>query len=91
MKPLAIMIPYCGNCSRKSKKEGLSKDECFCDVLVDTPMKGVVTIDTDGTRCVEMGVYEPIQQQKKHETGIPQRKWFLCNRPQIHEMLTSVL
>ncbi len=62
MKPLEAMIPYCGNCSRKIKKEGLSKDEYYCDVFIDTPMKGVVTSDTDGTHCVELGVYEPIQQ-----------------------------
>ena len=65
MKPLEKMIPYCGNCSRKIKKEGMSKDEYYCDVLIDTPMKGVVTIDTDGTRCVELGVYKPLLQQTK--------------------------
>lgn len=27
MKPHEAMIPYCGNCSRKTKKEGLAKDE----------------------------------------------------------------
>lgn len=62
MKPLEAMIPYCGNCSRKIKKEGLSKDEYYCDVFIDTPMKGIVTSDTDGTCCVELGVYKPIQQ-----------------------------
>ena len=56
------MIPYCGNCSRKINKEGLAKDEYYCDVLIDTPMKGVVTIDTDGTHCVEQGVYKPTQR-----------------------------
>ena len=60
MKPLEKMIPYCGNCSRKEKKEGLAKDECHCDILIDTPMKGVVTEDTDGTHCVELRVYKPI-------------------------------
>lgn len=55
------MIPYCGNCSRKTKKEGLAKDEYYCDVLIDTPMKGVVTSDIDGTRCVELEIYRPIQ------------------------------
>ena len=57
------MIPYCGNCSRKTKEEGLAKDEFYCDVVIDTPMKGVVTFDIDGMHCVEMGVYEPIQQE----------------------------
>lgn len=59
-----IMIPYCGNCSRKTKKEGLSKNEYYCDVMVDTPMRGVVTSDIDGTKCVEVGAYEPIQHNK---------------------------
>ena len=62
MKAFGNMIRYCGNCSRKIKKEGLAKDEYYCDVFIDTPMKGVVTSDTDGTHCVELGVYEPIQQ-----------------------------
>lgn len=61
MKALETMIPYCGNCSRKIKKEGLAKDEYYCDVLIDTPMKGVVTPDIDGTNCVERGFYNPIQ------------------------------
>ena len=64
MKTLETMIPYCGNCSRKIKKDGLAKDEYYCEVLVDTPTKGVVSSDIDGTQCVEMGTYEPIQYNK---------------------------
>ena len=59
---LEIMIPYCGNCSRKTKKKGMTKDEYFCDVLIDTPRRGVVTSDIDGTYCEEMGVYKPINR-----------------------------
>lgn len=59
MKALETMIPSCGNCSRKTMKEGLAKDEYCCDVLIDTPMKGVVTSDTDGTRCMGLGVCKP--------------------------------
>ena len=55
MKALETMIPYCGNCLRKIKKEGLAKDEYYCDVLIDTPMKGIVTSDTDGTLCIKLG------------------------------------
>lgn len=55
------MIPYCGKCSHKTKKEGLAKNEYYCDVLIDTPLKGVVTSDVDGTRCVELGLYKPIK------------------------------
>lgn len=57
------MIPYCGNCSRKAKKAGLANGEFFCDIIFDTPMKGIVTFDTDGARCLELGVYKPIQQK----------------------------
>lgn len=60
-KTLEIMIPYCGNCSRKTKKEGLSKNEYYCDVLADTPMRGVVTSDIDGTHCIESDAYVPVQ------------------------------
>lgn len=56
------MIPYCGNCLHKTKKDGLAKDEYYCNVVIDTPMKGVVTSDTDGTHCVESGVYKPIRK-----------------------------
>ena len=59
------MIPYCGNCSRKTKKEGLANGEYYCVVVNDTPMKGVVTSDVDGTRCVELDLYKPIQQEKE--------------------------
>ncbi len=63
MKTLENMIPYCGSCSRKIKKEGLAKDEYYCDALIDTPMKGVVTSDIDGTHCIELGVYRPLNQE----------------------------
>ena len=53
------MIPYCGNCSRKTKKEGLANGEYYCDVVKDTPMNGIVTADTDGTHCVELDIYKP--------------------------------
>ena len=65
MKPLEKTIPYCGNCSRKIKKEGMANDEYYCDVLINTPMKGIVTSDIDGTHCVELDVYIPIQQKKE--------------------------
>ena len=61
MKIHENMIPYCANCSRKTKKEGLAKDEYYCDVLIDTPRRGVVSSDIDGTHCVELGIYNPIQ------------------------------
>ena len=63
MKTLKNMIPYCGSCSRKIKREGLAKDEYYCDVLFDTPMKGVVTSEVDGTHCIELGVYRPLNQE----------------------------
>ena len=54
MKALETMIPYYGNCSHKIKKEGLAKDEYYCDVLIDTPIKGVVSIDTDVTHYIKL-------------------------------------
>jgi hypothetical protein len=62
MKALETMIPYCEICSRKVKKDVVGKNQFYCDVVIDTPMKGIVTSDTDGTCCVELGVYKPIQQ-----------------------------
>ena len=59
------MIPYCSNCSNKTKKKGLAKGEYYCDVLADTPMKGIVTFDTDGTDCVKLGIYKLVQQEKE--------------------------
>ena len=61
MKIPEITIPYCGNCSRKIKKESLAKDEYYCDVLVDTPMKGIITSDVDGSHCVEWRICKPIR------------------------------
>ena len=56
------MIPYCANCSRKTKKEGMPKTMYYCDVVSDSPMKGIVTLDTDGTHCMERGVYSLIRK-----------------------------
>ena len=62
MKNIEKMIPYCANCSRKTKEEGLNKDKYYCDVIANTPMKGIVTFDTDGTHCVELDVYKQIRK-----------------------------
>ncbi|MBQ5992885.1 MAG: hypothetical protein IJL57_00930 [Bacteroidales bacterium] len=56
MKAFGTMISHCGNCSRKTKKEGLAKDEYYCDVFIDTPMKGVVSSDIAETLCVKHGL-----------------------------------
>lgn len=56
MKAFGTMIPYCGNCLRKTKKEGLAKDEYYCDVFTGTPMKGVVTPDTAETFSMKHGL-----------------------------------
>ena len=62
MKTLEKMIPYCGLCSRKTKKEGLSDGEYYSDVVKDTPMNGIVTSDIEGTHCMELGVYRLVEQ-----------------------------
>ena len=53
-------IPYCARCSRKAKKADLKVNEYFCPIVANTPMNGIVTGDTDGSECVELGVYLPI-------------------------------
>lgn len=57
-----IGIPYCGGCSRKEKREGLNAGSYYCQVVAKTPMNGIVTIDTDGTKCVNEGNYIPIRK-----------------------------
>lgn len=62
MKQINSPIPYCGNCMRKSKKNGLHPDEYYCEVLANTPMKGIVTPDIDGWDCVKQGLYIPLKE-----------------------------
>lgn len=57
MSVLKNTIPYCAGCKRKEKRPGLKTGEYYCEVVSDTPMKGIVTGDIDGTKCVEMGLY----------------------------------
>ncbi|MBR4198985.1 MAG: hypothetical protein IKQ94_09455 [Bacteroidales bacterium] len=52
-----VIFPYCANCLRKIKKEGLSYGEYYCAIVAHTAMNGVVTSDTDGTECVKKGLY----------------------------------
>lgn len=54
-------IPYCAGCSRKVKRQELKVGEYFCPIVADTPMKGIVSGDIDGTKCVELGAYIPIE------------------------------
>ena len=67
MKAVLKTIPYCGNCSRKIRKEGMAKGEFYCDVVSDTRLNGVVTLDMDGSYCMELGVYKPIQKTTYNE------------------------
>lgn len=55
-------IPYCAGCSRKVKRQELKAGVYFCEIVAHTPMKGIVSEDTDGTHCVEIGVYCPIER-----------------------------
>lgn len=50
-------IPYSAGCSRKEQRQGLKSGEYFCPEVAGTPMKGIVYVDTDGTECVERGLY----------------------------------
>ena len=58
-------IPYCAGCSRKVKRKELKIGEYFCPIVAETPMKGIVKEDTDGTKCVEMWNYIPINKEKE--------------------------
>lgn len=60
------VIPYCAECNRKVKRQELKTGEFFCTIVADTPMKGIVSGDIDGTQCVEMGVYIPIERVEEH-------------------------
>ena len=55
-------IPYCGRCNRKEKRDSLKSNEYYCDVVSCTPMKGIVTEDTDGTDCVTKGYYKTTKE-----------------------------
>lgn len=57
-------FPFCAGCGRKEKRQGLNADEYFCIIVADTPMKGIVTGEVDGTECVEHGFYIPIVQKE---------------------------
>ncbi|MBR3528994.1 MAG: hypothetical protein IKN84_04960 [Bacteroidales bacterium] len=64
MRKYDVKIPYCANCMRKTKKDGFEFGEYYCDVAVDILPNGIVTPDTDGTHCVELGVYMPVQSNQ---------------------------
>lgn len=51
------MIPYCADCVRKTKKDGLEFGEYYCDVVADILPNGIVNPDTDGSHCIESGFY----------------------------------
>lgn len=67
MNNLKNGIPYCAGCSRKAKRTDLKANEYFCPIVADTPMKGIVSGDIDGTKCVELGVYIPIERANAKE------------------------
>ncbi len=64
------MIPYCLNCKNKTKKFGMDNNTFYCDVVADTPLKGIVTFDTDGTHCFELGIYRIINPATIQTTNI---------------------
>ena len=45
-------FPMCGGCSRKEKRESLSKGEYYCSVATAFLPNGIVTDDVDATKCV---------------------------------------
>lgn len=65
MNNIKLMIPYCADCMRKTKKDGLEFGEYYCDAVADILPNGIVTPDTDGTHCIELGVYMPVQSNQQ--------------------------
>lgn len=59
------MIPYCANCMHKTKKEGLKSGEYYCSIAAEILPDGIVTFDTDGTHCTEIGVYMQVQSKQQ--------------------------
>ena len=57
-----VMIPYCANCMHKTKKDGLEFGEYYCNLVADSLPNGIVTPDTDGTKCVKDGVYMSLEK-----------------------------
>lgn len=55
-------IPYCGKCKRMLLYTVNNVHFYYCSVLVDTPMKGIITPDIDGTTCVKSGLYVPLEE-----------------------------
>ena len=55
-------ITYCAGCNKKAKKTDLKENEYFCPIVANTPMNGIVTGDIDGSKCVELGVYIPVNR-----------------------------
>lgn len=44
----------CIDCSRKEKREGLSKGEYYCSFATAIFPDGIVTDDVDATKCVHV-------------------------------------
>lgn len=55
------ILPLCGGCSRKEKREGLKDGEYYCAIVETILPNGVVTNDTDGTGCDKNGWYIPFK------------------------------
>ena len=44
----------------KEKRPELKTGVYYCEIVSDSPMKGIVTGDIDGTECVEKRFYLPL-------------------------------
>ncbi len=57
MNSIPGILPLCGGCSQKEKRNNLGKDEFYCRYARDVFQDGIVTSDIDATRCVSQGYY----------------------------------
>ncbi len=61
MGTIIANFPLCGGCSRREKRKELRDGEYYCTVVDGILPNGVVTIDTDATKCIEEGWYKSMQ------------------------------
>jgi len=59
MNRMIIGFPLCAGCGKRQNRPELKASEYFCSYAKHTLLNGIVTDDTDGTKCVELGVYLP--------------------------------
>lgn len=56
-------LRFCADCSNKSRVKGADgKTHCWCPYYPGN--NGIHTLDTDASKCIEDGVFNPLEEQK---------------------------